>query len=251
METIILPANSTGSPEITRIECFPEKSLTRNKTLDIIFCLPGNNFSGKFLQSWTRLLIHCMNHGINADILQMYSSNVYHVRESFLSMTVLSDTKNIRPFGGRKYDYSMWIDSDQTFTPDDLERLIARDKDIVSGAIKVNKDDEYAFGWVDDELMREKGELKRWKGKDLEGRRELIEVDFCGLAFSLVKFGVFESLKFPYFEPVPYSVYPACKDKYGFMGEDLSIFYRLKQKGYKIYIDPTVRVGHEKSVILI
>lgn len=246
---IILPSGATGELKITRIKTSTKRK-GKKRPIDLIICIPGNSFSGKFMQCWTKLLIYCMNNGINIDILQMYSSNIYHVREAFVSQMVMSMTKNIKPFGGKKYDYTLWIDSDQTFEPEDLEMLIDADQDIVAGAIKVGKGDEFAFGWFDEQIMRERGELLRMKAQDIEGKRALFPVDFCGFAFTLVKRGVFESLKFPYFAPLPYSAYPSCKDWLGVMGEDLSTFYRMKQNGFTAYIHPLVRIGHEKPQII-
>lgn len=246
---VILPKGATGDIEITRIP-YQQLSKKRTKPIDLIICIPGNNFSGKFMQCWTALMFYCINNGINLEILQMYSSNIYHVREAFLSQTVMSLTPNIKPFGGRKYDYSLWIDSDQTYTPEDLERLIAHDVDIVAGAIKVGQGDEFAFGWFDEDTMYKKGELLRMKAGEIEGKKALIDVDFCGFAFTLVKRGVFESLRFPYFGAVNYDVWPSCKGWLGLQGEDLSTFYRIKQNGYKVWIDPLTRVGHEKTRVL-
>jgi len=217
------------------------------KNMRIIFCLPGNKFSGKFLQSWTRLLIWCMQSGIDADILQMHASNIYHVRECFLTMTVCAATNKIKPFGGKDYDYAFWIDSDQVFSPEQLKRLLLHDCDFVGGAIRVVNSNEMAFGWIDPELLDKTSDLKRMSVQECEKQKDLIEVDFMGLAFTLVKKGVFESLDFPYFNPVGYGA--VVPGKYGFMGEDLSICYRLREKGFKIYVDPTVRVGHEKETV--
>lgn len=248
-KNIILPKGATGELTITRIP-MQQTSKKRTKPIDLIICIPGNNFSGKFMQSWTALMFYCVNNGINLEVLQMYSSNVYHVREAFLSQTVMSLTKNIKPFGGRRYDYSLWIDSDQVFTPDDLERLISHDVDIVAGAIKVGQGDEFAFGWFDDDTMHKKGELMRMKANEIDGRKALIDVDFCGFAFTLVKRGVFESLRFPYFEALPYSAWSPCKGYYGMAGEDLSTFYRMKQAGYKVWLDPRTRIPHEKAQLI-
>ena len=227
----------------------------RNRVINLILCVPGNKFSGKFFQSYSHLLIHCMTNGINLDIQQMFSSNVYHTRECMVAMTVLTDTKNIAPYGGKDYDYALWIDSDQVFSPEHLEVLISRmeaDKslDVVGAAIKVHSGNEYAFGWFDEKLLEEKNELKRMTVKEMEGKKALIEVDYLGLAFTLVRKGVFEKLKFPWFEGLPYSVVPQAKNKVGMMGEDLSWCWRSREAGIKFHIDPLCQVGHEKDTVL-
>jgi len=183
----------------------------------------------------------------------MFSSNVYHTRECMVAMTVLADTKNIAPFGAKDYDFSLWIDDDQVFTPYDLEKLLANFEDptvnVCGAAIRVGGSDQFAFGWFDEELLREKNELKRMTVGEIEGRKALIECDYLGLAFTVVRRGVFEDpkLQFPWFEALPYSVEPAAKDKIGMMGEDLSWCHRVRKAGFKLHIDPTVRVGHLKE----
>lgn len=226
----------------------------RTKIVNIILCIPGSHFSALYNQSFSKLLIYCMTNGINLDIQQMFSSNVYHTRECMVASTVMCQTKNIVAFGGKKYDYTLWIDSDQVFEPGQLEILLARfDADkaltVVGASIKVMTGQEYAFGWFDRKLIHERNELKRMTVAQMEGRQALIEVDYIGLAFTLVKFGVFEALEFPWFEGLPYSAVPETFDRYGMMGEDLSWCFRLKQKGYKFYADPLVQVGHEKSTV--
>lgn len=226
----------------------------RNKVLNIILCVPGKQFSAKFLQSYSKLLIYCMTNGINLDIQQMFSSNVYHTRECMVAQTVLSDTRNIVAFGGKDYDFSLWIDSDQVFTPEHLELLIARATDpnvsIVGASIKVHTGTEYAFGWFDKDLLANKNELRRMTVAQMEGRKALFEVDYLGLAFTLVRKGVFEALQFPWFEALPYSVIPEAKGKIGMMGEDLSWCHRVRKAGFKLWIDPLCQVGHEKDTVL-
>ena len=226
----------------------------RSKPVNIILCIPGNKFSGKFIQSYSALLIHCMTHGINLDIQQMFSSNVYHTRECMVAMTVLTDTKNIAPFGGKHYDFSLWIDSDQVFTAEHLELLLARMNDpkidVIGAAIKVHSGNEYAFGWFDEKLLEGKNELKRMTVTQMECKQKPIEVDYLGLAFTLVRKGVFEKIKFPWFQGLPYNAIPACKNKEGMMGEDLSWCWRESQAGVKFYIDPLCQVGHEKETVL-
>lgn len=223
--------------------------IRKTRPIDMIFCLPGDRFSGKFLQCWTKTIIHCMTHGINMYLLQMYSSNVYHVRECFLSQHVISDTRNIKPFGGREYDYAMHIDSDQVWTPQDIEDLIARDVDVVSGAIRVAEIEQYAFGWFDEQLLNETNQLKRMTVEQMEGKKALIDVDFLGLAFTLVKYGIFEKLKFPWFEPLKFSENQKARRKIGWCGEDLSLCERLRNEGVKLYIDPQIIIKHEKSFL--
>jgi len=41
----------------------------------------------------------------------------------------------------------------------------------------------------------------------------------------------------------------ACPPKLCVGGEDISFCLRAKEKGFKIYIDPLIKVGHEKKIV--
>jgi len=80
--------------------------------MKILFCLPGREFSGQFLQCWTNLLGYCYNKGHSVIYSQKYSCNIYYARNMCLGGNILAG-ENQKPFGGKlDYDYMMWIDSD-------------------------------------------------------------------------------------------------------------------------------------------
>jgi len=62
----------------------------------------------------------------------------------------------------------------------------------------------------------------------------------------LIKKGVFESMEYPWFRPEFVQVGNA-KD---FTMEDVAFCREATRKGYKILVDPTVIVGHEKTRVL-
>ncbi|MFN9905360.1 MAG: hypothetical protein ACK56F_04440, partial [bacterium] len=95
----------------------------------------------------------------------------------------------------------MWIDSDVLFTPDQFERLLSHDKDIVSGLYKMEDNTHYACveHWNENHYV-EKGHFEFLKPSDIEYRKnQLIDVNYVGFGFILIKKGVFESLKYPFF----------------------------------------------------
>jgi hypothetical protein len=53
--------------------------------------------------------------------------------------------ENQKPFGGKlDYDYMMWIDSDIIFTPQQFQRLLDHNQDIVSGLYLMDGGNAYA-----------------------------------------------------------------------------------------------------------
>ena len=101
--------------------------------MKVIFCIPGNSFSNRFLKCWTNLTRELHKRDIEYELLSQYIPNVYQVRSLLLG----ADKKFGQyqtPWQGKKdYDYIMWIDSDQVFEPNDFFKLLEHDKDIVSG----------------------------------------------------------------------------------------------------------------------
>ena len=245
----------------------------QNSQLKVVFCLPGNSFSGKFLECWTNLYSYCLSINIQPILSRCESSNVYYVRNMCLGADVLRG-KDQKPFNGQiDYDYIMWIDSDVLFTPQNFLRLLNHQIDIVSGIYLMddgkhfatckewdeeyfNKHGYFQFLTINDVALtsyplpkgeEEQGKMKPENERDsFIGKEELIEVSYTGMGFMLIKKGVFELLEYPWFKPIEKKI----GNMIDFASEDVSFCIRAKEKRFEILIDPTVIVGHEKKVIL-
>lgn len=212
----------------------------------IVFCLPGNKFSGNFLLSWTNLLNHCINQGHTVIVMQRYSCNIYYVRNMCLGGNV-SLGENQKPFNGTlQYDYLMWIDSDIVYEPVHFQKLLNANKNIVSGLYLMDGGSSYATveNW-DESFFKKNGYFEFLTPAHLYGKKELFPVAYTGFGFILVKYGVMESMKYPWFRP-EYVNIGNCKD---FTMEDVAWCREANRQGYQIFIDPTVIVGHEKNII--
>jgi hypothetical protein len=172
--------------------------------------------------------------------------------------------KEYQPFNGKlKYDKILWIDSDISFSPKDVENIIAHDADIVSGCVKV---DQFSFA------LKYFGKMTNEKGQGFEYANEvcevklgadgqpfdaftpwektknedgLVEVDACGGAFMCVNAGVYEKMEFPWYRTT-------IKDGIGQLSvtEDIGFCIRAKEQGLRIWADPMVRVVHDKPIPL-
>ena len=74
----------------------------------------------------------------------------------------------------------------------------------------------------------------------------LIEVDFVGLHFALMKPGVLEAVGYPWF--MPYN--RVVGQKQFFPCEDIGFCLRARGAGVRIFVNPSIRVGHEKSQVI-
>ena len=218
-----------------------------NNQLKVVFCIPGNNFSGRFLECWTKLYSYCLSINIQPILSRCESSNVYYVRNMCLGADVLRG-EDQKPFNSQiDYDYIMWIDSDVLYTPQYFIKLLTHQKDIVSGIYLMDDGKHFATckEW-DEEYFKKHGHFQFLTLNDIKGKEELIEVSYTGMGFMLIKKGVFESLEYPWFKPIEKKI----GNMMDFASEDVSFCIRVKEKRFRIFIDPTVGAGHEKKVIL-
>jgi len=218
----------------------------------VIFALPGREFSGRFLQCWTELVYACLQNGIQPIMSQHYSPLLYYVRNMCLGGDNLRGIDQ-KPFGGQlDYDYIMWIDSDVVFTPDHFFKLLQDDKDIASGLYMMADNTHYATveDW-DDEFFLKHGHFQFLNREMVQAKQgKLFTADYTGFGWVLIKKGVFESLQYPWFQPVWTEYNIDGKIVRDFTMEDVAFCKMIKEKGYDVWIDPSVIVGHEKMVVL-
>jgi GT2 family glycosyltransferase len=219
--------------------------------MKIIFCLPGASYSGRFLQCWTNLLAELPKYKISYGLSQHYMCNIYHVRTKCLGASIERGV-NQKPFDGKlDYDYILWIDSDMVFSPEDFFKLLEHDKDVISGVYKMSDDVNYAtVENMDEEFFEQWMYYPFLQDKDIEAKKgKLFKADYTGFGFLLVKYGVFEKMKYPWFHPrlLKWKNHPNWAE---FPFDDVESCMRMREEGFDIWIDPKIRLGHEKTKIL-
>lgn len=215
--------------------------------MKIVFCLPGPSFSGRFLACWTELLRACLDNGITPILSQQYSCNIYYVRAMCLGAD-LQRGINQKPFNGElDYDYIMWIDSDIVFDTKQFFELLNHKKNITSGLYLMEGGRQFACvkNW-DEKFFEENGHFQFLSPQDFKGQESLIKVNYVGMGWMLVKKGVFESINYPWFEPLR-KTFGGVTD---FTMEDVAFCHKAIEQGFDIHVDPKIIVGHEKTVVL-
>jgi hypothetical protein len=218
-----------------------------SQPLRVVFCLPGSSFSGKFLECWTSLVAWCLGNGIQPVLSRRQSCNIYYVRNMCLGADV-SRGRHQKPFDGKlEYDYLMWIDSDVLFTPQQFQRLLSHDKEIISGVYAMEGGKEIATvkEW-DEDFFKKNGHFEFMTLASLNSEKKLIDVAYTGMGFMLIRKGVIESMEYPWFRPIEKQI----GDMVDFTMEDVAFCLQAIKHGYRILIDPQVRVGHEKKVVI-
>jgi len=181
-------------------------------------CVPA-----EFLVSWTHLLLTGMRPG--DAVLPFPIRSYHHLAANELVRYALD--------GG--VDSLLFVDSDQVFRADSLERLrdnkYGREYDIVMGLIPHRKTCEPI-------IMRAAGydgERPLYEYADDWPAGHVVPVDCVGLGFTLARASVFETLAEPWFS------FPADRDD---VGEDVWFSHKARAAGLRLAVDTSVEVGH-------
>ena len=137
--------------------------------MNIVLALPGNNFSGNFLDCYTDTLQFFSKKGWGFGVSRSESSNVYHVRSMCLGADVLRG-KSQSPFDGKiDYDWVLWIDSDIIWNVNQIEELLNTPGDIVSGLYRMANGTQFtAVEEWDTAYFRKNGTFKFLTPEDLK-----------------------------------------------------------------------------------
>jgi len=240
--------------------------------MKFVFCLPGKTYSKEFLLSWTSLVNWLNKNGHDYVISQNYSSVVHFARAKCLGANVLLG-EDQKPFNGElEYDYIMWIDSDIVFSPKEFQKILESPYDITTGLYRMENLTNYAVvkDW-DENYFLENGtfeflsidKLQKYK-QDVEPR--YMKVVYSGMGWMLIKKGVIEQLKYPWFnhdliQLIKQNKIDDDKDDQinkiseeiiikDMMSEDVAFCKNLEKIGIDIYVDTEIIVGHQKYLII-
>lgn len=216
----------------------------KNKT--IVFCLPGRTYSGDFLCSLLDLTVDLFRNGANVRLSQRYSPCVNAVR-CMVAGADLMNGEYQKPFKGIHYDYMMWIDSDIAFNAAAFYALLEMDKDIASGWYAQPNQHTPVVEEMNNQFFLENGSYNFMKIDDFANRTESFKVAYTGFGWLLLKQGVLEKLKYPWFAPRLVKINESVSEM---TSEDVGFCLDAKEAGFDIWVNPKVRVGHEKTFVI-
>ncbi len=191
-------------------------------------CYGGMVFAPHF-QSCMNLKEELTKIGLANDWLIGWNESLIHRGRMEMAATFLTS----------KHSHLFWIDADIDFTPEDVAKVWNMDADIGVGVYAMKKREEQWFAaWKNGALV-----------KDLDQFNGPIDVDFAGTGFMCIKREALEALaKTVESYDGPNGVVPAL-----FMtpiinrnlrSEDYRFCEIARAAGYKIMMDPSVRLGH-------
>ena len=163
----------------------------------------------------------------SVDIKLLKGTLVYDARNQLIDMALRA--------GG--YDYILWLDSDMTFEPDLLERLMEdiQGKQLVTGLCFGRRPPFKPCIYTDVRIEKEGLGLMPYADNYYDyPRDQVFEIAACGFACVLMTMDMAEAM----------SVYGVPFFPIAGLGEDLAFCYRAKQLDYKLYCDSRLKIGH-------
>lgn len=161
---------------------------------------------------------------------------------SVQSGALISRARNkvLELFLGTDCDHLLFTDSDMVWEPEATSRLLEVNAPIVSAAYYGKGSGGEVFPVAS--LKDDRGLARLNEFPDTG----VFEVFGVGMGFCLIKREVVEALT-----PIK-KLWPYAEIEYGreALGEDVTFCMRAAKKGFKSYLDPRVRVGHTKQVVI-
>jgi len=214
---------------------------------NVVIATPGNKICSEYVKS-LMITIHILEKNNITWLYQNeYSSIITNAREATITASKSLEVFNPSPGKGQyTYDKIFMIDSDIVWNADQFLKLFNSDKSVISGVY-------YDASGNDAMVHKNKMDYRSTTREEIESLQKIgypVEVYGVGLGFMCVKSGVFESLKRPWF-----SLGKILQEVDGVtyelpLGEDLHFCERVAEQGYKVYVDPSIIVGHVKGSIV-
>ncbi len=200
----------------------------------ILIGTPFKDFGpDNYIKSLVDMVIYTKDQGHEVEYVTEHGG-LYDSRDRVCSKTIRE-----------KFDYMLQIDSDMTFPPDALCRLIDRmqaneDIHIITG-VYVGKGTNHR-PVLFTELHKDDADAGPYSRK--EGLGKLMQNDLftcagCGAGFLMADVHILKLMMIhrkEWFKP------------YEGLGEDVSFCQRATEMGFKIYVDNTLTLGHTKLI---
>jgi hypothetical protein len=200
---------------------------------NILIVTPGTMMTAGYVESLVSTIEECNRQGLTYRWMNGQSPLVHNAREAAITGDKNLNLNDKGPLHDQyAYDKLFMIDSDISWTVEDFFKLFYSGKDVICGTYMLS-DGNTTSNFLDRNTLK-KASVD-------------IEVEGTGLGFVCVRQGVFENISRPWFAYC-YQKHPNnCETP---AGEDISWCFHVTQSGYRIFVDPSVNVGHTKSMLL-
>lgn len=209
--------------------------------VNILICTPGRNMEAEYVRSLIETIQYLNSNNISFLYLNQYSSQVSAAREATAMGSRLLSAFETKPVSGQvTYDKMIWIDSDISWSIENFIKLYESKYDITSG-LYFNEEGVPLFSFNEDDIYYDPSQLKH--------KTYPFEIFGAGFGFIAMKSGVFENIPRPWFEAVFQRIEnDEGKEMFIPWGEDYSWCKKAHEAGFKIYLDPSIKVNHYKKI---
>ena len=135
----------------------------------------------------------------------------------------------------RGFDYLFAVDHDVTFATDTLKKMLAHDKDLVTGVYRQRTPIQSIEIY---DLNQRRMDMAELVGKPL------VQIGGCGFGCVLVKKEVLVNIGYPQFE------YHVALDHQHTVSEDNDFCRKAMSKGHTLWCDPSILCGHIGSTTM-
>lgn len=147
----------------------------------------------------------------------------------------IDQIRNLIAHWATKYDYLFSVDSDIVVPSDALTKMLAADKDIISGLYIQRIPNTHT---VEVYMDNNQGGFVHIPYQQLKPINGVVEVAACGMGCALIKSTVFKSIDYPHF------VYRSALNHDHTFSEDVFFCQRARQHGFRIWADTTIQCDH-------
>jgi len=138
-----------------------------------------------------------------------------------------------------EWDYLFAVDADISFPKDTLVKLLAHDKDVVSGLYIQRFSDRHVLEIFE---ANDRGGFTHIPYDKIKGKG-LVEIGACGFGCALIKKNVLVDIGYPQF------VYKSAINHNDTFSEDLYFAMKAREKGFKLYADTSILCDHHGMTV--
>lgn len=188
--------------------------------MKLMIAVPSMDFMHvEFVKSLTALMMHLRDEGVDFKLEIESGTLVYMARDRLACRAI-----------NNGFTHVLWLDSDMVFTPELVEDLQFCGEKFVTG-IAVSRRKPFSSCLFRDLSLEH---LERFGDADTLPR-EPFEVAGCGLACALTDVEMLRDIQ---------TAEKTCFTPMNGYGEDTAFCRRATAHGYRIFADPSVKVGH-------
>lgn len=197
---------------------------------------------GDYPQGFINSLMNLLPRGQYYIVSPGGGSNVTSIRNTCFQQMLIEEQKS------GKFDKILFIDCDILFKPEDAEKILSYDKDVVSGVyFKKSPPYEPVAGYYD--VSRIHNGFPAVEKKIIISK-QTVEVDWVGMGFVAMKRNILDKIEYPWFDMKVIDL-PKPEKRDGnlvitkeILSEDISFWTKVKELGYKLWLDTSVTVKH-------